>query len=70
MLRTLVRPDARSVFTMPARSKARCAAFALILATASALPTCLPLSARAPLGLPSLTPRAFAAASAVRVSLS
>ena len=42
-------------------------ALALILATASALPACLPRSARAPLRLPSLTPRALAAASAVRV---
>jgi hypothetical protein len=44
-------------------------AFSLIAATASLLPACLPRSARAPLGLPSFTPRAFAAASAAVVLL-
>lgn len=41
----------------------------LTAATACLLPTCLPLSARAPLGLPSFTPRALAAAGAAPVRI-
>ena len=66
-VRTLVNPWERRSSTMARRLAARCAAFAFTAATACLLPTCLPLSARAPFGLPSLTPRAFAAARAALV---
>ena len=52
MPRTVVIPERLMSSTMPRRSAARWAALALMDATASALPTCLPRSARAPLGLP------------------
>jgi hypothetical protein len=46
---------------------ARCSALAFTAATACLFPTCLPLNARAPLGLPSFTPRALADARAAFV---
>jgi hypothetical protein len=67
MPRTLVIPVRLMSATMPCKSAARWAASALSFATASTLPTCLPLRARAPFGLPSFTPRALAAARAVLV---
>jgi hypothetical protein len=48
--RTVVIPKRLMSSTMPLRSAACWAALALIFATASALPTCLPLSDRAPIG--------------------
>jgi hypothetical protein len=67
MPRTVVIPERLMSSTMPRRSAACWAALALMDATASVLPTCLPWSARAPLGLPSFTPRAFGAAIALLV---
>ena len=67
MPRTVVIPERLMSSTMPRRSAACWAALALMDATASVLPTCLPWSARAPLGLPSFTPRTFGAAIALLV---
>ena len=53
MPRAVVIPERLISSTMPRRSAACWAALALTDAMASALPTCLPRSARAPLGLPS-----------------